>query len=74
MLDMAGISCSTGSACNSSDEKPSHVLTAMGRTEEYSRSTLRFTLSELTTADEIEYVLQNLKRIVSDLRRLYSEK
>ena len=74
MLDMMGISCSTGSACNSSDEKPSHVLTAMGRTEEYAHNTLRFTLSELTTADEIDYVLQCLKRTISDIRRLYGQK
>lgn len=71
MLDMMGISCSTGSACNSSDAKPSHVLTAIGHTEEYARSTLRFTLSELTTVDEINYTINNLKRVVADLRRLY---
>lgn len=71
MLDMLGISCSTGSACNSSDEKPSHVLTAMGRTDEYAHSTLRFTISELTTAEEIDYTIENLKKVVSDLRRLY---
>ena len=71
MLDMMGISCSTGSACNSSDAKPSHVLTAIGHTEEYARNTLRFTLSELTTVDEINYTIDNLKRVVADLRRLY---
>ena len=71
MLDMMGISCSTGSACNSSDAKPSHVLTSIGHTEEYARNTLRFTLSELTTVDEINYTIDNLKRVVADLRRLY---
>ena len=68
LLDMNGICCSTGSACNSEDNKPSHVLMAIGCTEEYARSTLRFTISALSTLEEINYAIDTLKMIVGDLR------
>lgn len=68
LLDMAGICASTGSACNSSDGKPSHVLTAIGKSEREARSSLRFTLSEFTTVEEIDYTISKLKEIVSMLR------
>lgn len=68
LLDMNGICCSTGSACNSEDNKPSHVLMAIGCTEEYARSTLRFTISAFSTLEEINYAIDTLKMIVGDLR------
>ena len=71
MLDMYGISCSSGSACNSAETKPSHVLVAIGHTPEYASTTLRFTLSELTTPEEIEYTIKTLKRVIEDLRSVY---
>ena len=68
LLDMGGISCSSGSACNSEDNTPSHVMMALGHGEEYARSTLRFTISAFTTLEEIDYAITSLKTIVSDLR------
>lgn len=68
LLDMGGISCSSGSACNSEDNTPSHVVMALGHSEEYARSTLRFTISAFSTLEEIDYAISTLKTVVSDLR------
>lgn len=68
LLDMGGISCSSGSACNSEDNIPSHVVMALGHSEEYARSTLRFTISAFSTLEEIDYAISTLKTVVSDLR------
>lgn len=70
LLDMRGICASTGSACNSSDGKPSHVLKAIGKTDEEARSSLRFTLSEFTTVDEIDEASSILKETIEQLRSL----
>ena len=71
MLDMYGICASSGSACNSKDNTPSHVLTAIGLAPEDARCTLRFTLSEDNTIDEVDRTAITLKRIVEDLRSVY---
>lgn len=71
MLDMCGICASSGSACNSADNKPSHVLTAIGLSPEDARQTLRFTLSADNTIEDIDYTIEQLKRIVGDLRSVY---
>lgn len=71
MLDMRGICASSGSACNSNDNKPSHVLTAIGLTPDEANQTIRFTLSADNTIDEIDYTVQQLKQIVEDLRSVY---
>ena len=68
MLDQQGIACSTGSACNSSDNKPSHVLKAIGLTDEECESCVRFSLSEFNTLEEINYACDMIKIIVEQLR------
>ena len=54
LLEPAGLLCSTGSACTSSEPHPSHVLLAMGLPDKQVRESLRFSLSRYTTADEVE--------------------
>ena len=67
-LDLAGIAASVGSACVSGAAEVSHVLLAMGRSEEEARSSLRLTLGEETTAEEIGETLERLKRIIREMR------
>ena len=67
-LDKKGICCSSGSACNSKEEKPSHVLTAIGLDTDTAKSTLRFTFGEFNTKAEVDYLLQNLKESIKKLR------
>ena len=69
-LDLEGICISTGSACSSSDAEPSHVLLAIGLSHEQARSSLRFTMGRLTTAEDIERVLEVLPRTVARLRAI----
>ncbi len=61
LLDYNGISVSAGSACNTKDDKPSHVLKAIGLTDQEARETLRFSLSMDTSGQELSYVLKILK-------------
>lgn len=68
LLDFAGISVSTGSACSSKSLKPSHVLDAMGIPWEKIHGTLRFTVGDFTTKEDIDYVVDQLKTIVKRLR------
>ena len=68
LLSDMGVLCSAGSACNNGDPAPSHVLTAIGRSPEDCRSTLRFTLDEDTTKDDIEYAIHMIKTVVGLLR------
>ena len=77
LLDMAGIAASSGSACTSGSLDPSHVLLAIGLPHETAHGSLRLTLSEFTTEDDIDYLLEKLPPIVARLRSmspLYSEK
>ncbi|MFH1840629.1 MAG: cysteine desulfurase family protein [Candidatus Shapirobacteria bacterium] len=69
-LSDAGVAASTGSACNSSNLEASHVLKAMGLSEETSHGSLRLSLGPQTTKKEIDYVLEILPKIISDLRRM----
>ncbi len=69
-LDKAGVCCSSGSACNSSEATPSHVLTAIGLDSETAKSALRVTFGEFNTRAEVDYLLQNLKQCVMKLRNL----
>lgn len=69
-LDMAGICASSGSACAIGSREPSHVLLAMGRTPEQARGSLRFSLSEETTLEEIDRTVDTLKEIVFRMRRM----
>ncbi len=70
MLDINGVAASSGSACTSGSLDPSHVLLAMGLTHEVAHGSLRMTLSEFTTEQEIDYVLELLPKIVERLRAM----
>jgi len=69
-LDQYGIFASTGSACTSTDLKPSHVLMALGLKEELAHGSLRLTLGRKTTKKDLDYVLKILPKIVNDLRKI----
>lgn len=70
MLDMKGICASSGSACTSGSLDPSHVLLAIDLPHEIAHGSLRMTLSEETTKEDLDYVVENLKEIVSNLRSM----
>lgn len=70
MLDMAGICASAGSACTSGSVDPSHVLTAIGLPKEISHGAVRLTLGYENTMEEGDFVVDNLKRIVENLRNM----
>lgn len=70
MLDMKGIAASSGSACTSGSLDPSHVLLAIGQSHEAAHGSLRLTLSEENTRDEIDTVVTALKEIVTKLRKM----
>lgn len=70
LLNQFGISVSTGSACSSTSLEPSHVLTALGVPVEMIHGTVRFTVGDFTTKEDIDYVVDNLKVIVEKLRAL----
>lgn len=67
-LDMKGICASSGSACTSGAPEPSHVLLAIGLSQEEARGSLRLTLSEENTKEELDTVVDSLKEIVQRLR------
>lgn len=68
MLDQLGICASSGSACTSGSLDPSHVLLAIGLPHEIAHGSLRLTLSEETTLEEIDFVVDKLKKIIKRLR------
>ena len=70
MLDGKGICGSSGSACTSGSLDPSHVLLAIGLPHEIAHGSLRLTLGEETTKEEIDYVVESLKEIVGTLRNM----
>jgi len=70
MLDQKGICGSSGSACTSGSLDPSHVLLAIGLPHEIAHGSLRLTLLDETTKDEIDYVIEQLKLIVGRLRSM----
>lgn len=70
MLDDKGICGSSGSACTSGSLDPSHVLLAIGLPHEIAHGSLRLTLSEETTKEDIDYTVDNLKAIVARLRSM----
>ncbi len=69
-LDIEGIAASTGSACTSGSLSSSHVLMAIGLTHEMAHGSLRLTIGDFTTEDEIDYVIEKLQPIVDRLRRI----
>lgn len=70
MLDMEGICASSGSACTSGSLDPSHVLLAIGLPHEIAHGSLRMTLGEDTTKEELDFVVEKLKQIVARLRSM----
>ena len=69
-LDLAGIAASSGSACTSGSLDPSHVLLAIGLPHEIAHGSLRFSLSDATTQEEVDTVLRTLPGIVETLRSM----
>lgn len=69
-LDLAGIAVSTGSACASGSLDPSHVLLATGVGPELAHGSIRFSLGFLTTAEEIDYVLEQVPPVIERLRSM----
>jgi cysteine desulfurase len=69
-LDLKGLSVSGGSACQSGATEPSHVLTAMGLSPARARASIRFSLSRLTTEEEVDYALSLIPTAVARLRDL----
>ena len=69
-LDLKGVAVSTGSACSSGSLEPSHVLTAIGKTPDEAHGSLRFSLSTMTTEEDVDYVVETLPGIVERLREL----
>lgn len=67
-LDLAGICASSGSACTSGSLEPSHVLLAIGRPAEIAHGSLRLSLSDTNTEEDVDYILEKLPGIVSTLR------
>ena len=67
-LDMAGIAGSSGSACTSGSLDPSHVLLAIGLPHEIAHGSLRLSLTETNTQEDVDYVLETLPGIISSLR------
>ena len=70
LLDQKGICASSGSACTSGSLDPSHVLLAIGLPHEIAHGSLRLTLSEKTTKEEIDFTVEQLKEIVDRLRKM----
>jgi len=70
MLNHYGISVSTGSACSSASLTPSHVLSAMGIPAEIIHGTIRFTVGDMTTKEDLDYTVDRLKEIVAKLREI----
>lgn len=69
MLDEAGICASAGSACQAGSLDPSHVLLAIGRTEKEAMSSLRLTLNEDNTEEEVDYLIDKITESVEKLRK-----
>ena len=67
-MDLKGIYASTGSACSSASFSASHVLAAMGLPIEQAYSSVRFTVGEFTTRNDIDYAVNEIARIVDKLR------
>lgn len=70
LLDERGICASSGSACSAGSIEPSHVLLAIGRPPEIAQASLRLTINENNTDEEIEYIIKTVKEVVALLRNM----
>ena len=70
MLDMNGIAASSGSACTSGSLDPSHVLLALGLPHEIAHGSVRLTLGDDTTEEDVDYVIEVLKKTAERLRAM----
>jgi len=68
LLDKCGICASSGSACSSGSLEPSHVLSAIGLKNELAKGSLRLSISEDNTDEDIDYVIKKLPEIIARLR------
>lgn len=71
-LDLSGVSCSSGAACSSGSLEPSHVMKALGYSDEEAKSSLRFSFGKDTTKADVDYALEKLFSCVADLRKTSS--
>ena len=69
-LDNVGICASSGSACNSEETVPSHVLSAIGLDDKTAKGALRVTFGEFNTKESVDYLVENLEKAVNKLRKL----
>ena len=70
LLDMHGIAASSGSACTSGSLDPSHVLLAIGRVHDVAHGSLRLSLSEYNTMEEVEHIVKTVPEVVAYLRNM----
>ena len=70
MLDMLGIAASSGSACTSGSLDPSHVLMAIGLPHEIAHGSLRLSIGDFTTEEDIDYIIEKLPPVIERLRSM----
>jgi cysteine desulfurase len=70
LMGLRGVALSSGSACTSANPEPSYVLRALGVDDELAGASLRFGLGRFNTAEEVEEVIREVRRVVGQLRKL----
>ena len=69
-MDLEGVACSTGSACTSQALEPSHVIMSIFNDHFRAAGSARFSLSKLTTKEELDFAIIKLKKVVAHLRKI----